>query len=111
MVRGIKTVLSLDESLLGKLESTGYFKSYVLWIRIDQIYLEGQYGLNRTVPRKRIYQKIFQGETKKTFDGNLQRNPIIPCFKSYCTVISIYLKLRQYSMQIEPCVLLITKTD
>ena len=85
MVRGIKTVFSLDESLLGRLESTGYFKSYVLWIRIDQIYLEGQYGSNRTVPGKRIYQKYFKEKQKKLLMETyreilsyLASNPIIP---------------------------------
>ena len=47
------------------LKVTTYFKPYIL-IKIDQIYLKGQYG-STVLSCDRDLSKIFQGERKKIF--------------------------------------------
>ena len=68
-----QTVLPLCQDLLKKLEKYNN-KPYVVFIKVDQIFLKGQYGSTRNVPDSNFSKNDWNRNKTKAFDGkNLER--------------------------------------
>ena len=64
-----KTVLPLGQNLLEMLEKYSN-EPYVFFIKVDQIFLKGQYGSTHIVPDSNFSKDAWNRNKTQAFDGN-----------------------------------------
>ena len=64
-----QTVLPLGQNLLEKLEKYNN-KPYVFFIKVDHIFLKGQYGSTHIVPDSHFSKDAWNRHKTQAFDGN-----------------------------------------